>query len=116
MGWFFHNGFGVRRDLKKARTWYEIAARRRDPRAWFSLGQLAFDQLEFVEALSWFRRAVRSEHPRSAYYLGRMYLEGLGVTRDPSKAAELLRAASQLGVKPAGRLFRSRRFAALRRG
>src|SRR5687767_7382393 len=54
MGWFFHNGVGVRQDLEKARTWYEIAARRRDPRAWFSLGQLAFDQREFVEALSWF--------------------------------------------------------------
>ena len=114
-GWFFHNGFGVRRDLQKARHWYLKAARRGEKRASFNLGQLAFDRGDFALASRWFRKAVRQGHTRSLYYLGRLHLFGLGVEQDTRKGAQFLRRAAREGIIPAKRLVASARFRSLTR-
>jgi TPR repeat protein len=113
MGWFYHNGFGVGRDLVKASRWYKIAARRGDAKAWFSLGQLAFDRGDFLHAATWFRKAARRQHARSIYYLGRLHLDGLGVEQNTRKGARFLRTAVGLGVPAAKRLLDSARFKTL---
>ena len=109
MGWFYYNGIGVRQDLRSARTWYERSAQHAEPRAWFSLGQLALDRQEFKSAAGWFQRAARRQHPRATYQLGRLYLDGRGVRQDVEHAVNLLESAAKLGVMPARRLLLSKR-------
>jgi hypothetical protein len=38
MGWFYLNAVGIERNVDRARKWYRKSARRREPRAMFSLG------------------------------------------------------------------------------
>src|SRR6266568_3555868 len=47
MGWFYLNGLGVEQDTEQARRWYRKSARQGDPRAMFSLGQMAYDEQDF---------------------------------------------------------------------
>lgn len=110
MGWFYHNGIGVERNLRRARLWYRRAARAKNASAQFSLGQLAYDDDEFVEAAVWFRQAVRRRHPRAGYYLARLYLDGRGVRRNVATASKLLSDAVRYELPEAKRLLHSKRF------
>ena len=110
MGWFYYNGIGVERDLRKARSWYRIAAENGEPGAAFSLGQLALDRRDYGSAAAWFQRAVCARHGRAAYYLGRLYLDGHGIGRDIRRAGVFLERAAKSGVGPARRLLQSKRF------
>jgi len=115
MGWFYCNGIGVSQNLRRARFWYRRAARASDPSAWFSLGQLAYEAGNYVEAATWFRKAVRRSHMRSSYYLARLYLDGRGVRQNITGAVKLLREAAQHGHPEARRLLRSKRLRSARK-
>jgi hypothetical protein len=104
-GWFYHGGRGVKRDLSKAKVWYLKAAKKGDTSAMFSLGQMAYDNRSFAEALHWFTKAAKTGHPRSNYYLGAMLLWGKGVAPDPFRAKNCLEAAVNSGVGYARRVL-----------
>lgn len=70
MGWFYFNGYGTTQDLRKAERWYRRSARLGEPKAMFSLGQLAYKEKMFEVALQWFERAHKHDHIRSLYWLG----------------------------------------------
>jgi TPR repeat protein len=106
MGWFYLNGVGTKRDIEKSKKWYRESARRREPKAMFSLGQIAYDQRDFSGALRWFTRASESGHVRSLYWLGKLYWRGHGVERDQKHAKELFHRAAGCKVPEAQRLLR----------
>ena len=106
MGWFYLNGVGIRRDVEKARKWYRDSARRGEPKAMFSLGQIAFDESDFSSALQWFTRASESGHFRSLYWLGKLYWRGNGVQQDQRQARRLFHKAATKKVAEAQRLLR----------
>ncbi len=106
MGWFYLNGVGVTRDIECARRWYRDSARRGDARAMFSLGQIAYDELDHSEALLWFRRASDAGHHRSLYFIGRHYCRGDGLEQDKKEAIKYFHRAASHKVKEAQRVLR----------
>lgn len=106
MGWFYLNGAGVDRSIEKAKKWYRESARRGEPKAMFSLGQIAYDERDFAEALRWFTRASEAGHARSLYWIGKLYWRGHGVERDQKRAKRLVHQAATRKVAEAQRLLR----------
>ena len=106
MGWFYLNGVGVERDIEKAKRWYRESARRGEPRAMFSLGEIAYYERDFSDALQWFTRASKAGHVLSLYWLGKLYWRGQGVERDQKQAKRLFHQAATRKVPEAQRLLR----------
>jgi TPR repeat protein len=89
MGWYYLSGVGVACDLALAKQWYRKAAAQKEPRAMFSLGQIACREGVIDEALVWLQRASTAGHARSFYLLAKLYWRGHGV-RQNVRMAELL--------------------------
>jgi TPR repeat protein len=106
MGWFYLNGVGVERDVKRARKWYRESARRGEPKAMFSLGQIAYDERDFSDALMWFTRAAEAGHARSLYWLGKLYWRGQAVDQDQKQAMRHFHSAAMNKVREAQRVLR----------
>lgn len=91
LGESYYKGNGVQRDPNKAvqlyRQSYELNNK---SYAAFELGRIYFDQWEnYHEAKKWFEITVaQNSHDKSwaSFYLGDMYLNGLGVRQDCTKA------------------------------
>lgn len=106
MGWFYLNGVGVERDIERARQWYRKSARQGDPRAMFSLGQMAYDDRNYADAEIWFKRAVENGHAVSLFWLGKLYWRGNGVPEDQKQAISMFQQAAGRKVPAAQRLLR----------
>lgn len=108
MGWFYFNGFGTPQDLRRAERWYRRSARLGDPRAMFSLGQIAYDEKVFEVAQHWFDLAQKHGHIRSLYWLGKLHWRGQGVPCNRVKATQLFEQAARANDPEAKRLMRFR--------
>jgi TPR repeat protein len=108
MGWFYFNGFGTPQDLRSAERWYRRSARLGEPKAMFSLGEIAYDEKMFEVALQWFERAHKHGHIRSLYWLGKLHWRGQGVPQDRVKANKLFEQAARANDPEAKRLMRFR--------
>jgi TPR repeat protein len=106
MGWFYLNGVGVEQDREQAQRWYRKSARQGDPRAMFSLGQMAYDERDYVDALVWFRRAADKGHARSLFWIGKLFWRGQGVPEDRKQARVLFQKAGAEKVSEARRVLR----------
>ena len=106
MGWFYLNGVGVERNVERARRWYRESARRGEPRAMFSLGQIAYGDGDFSDALTWFTRASEAGHVRSFYWLGKLHWRGHGVEQDRKQAMRCFHHAASSKVAEAQRALR----------
>lgn len=106
MGWFYFNGLGVPLDLRQAERWYRRSARLGEPKAMFSLGQIAYDKTSFGGARQWFVMAHKHGHKRSPYWLVRLYWRGQGVPCDRVKAMKLFEQAARANDYEATRLMR----------
>lgn len=106
MGWFYLNGIGVARDVKLACKWYRESARRGKSKAMFSLGQIAYDEGDYLEALRWFERALKKGHHRSGYFIGKLHWKGRGMNKDKKKAIKYFHAAASHKVKEAQRVYK----------
>jgi len=106
MGWFYSNGFGTPCDLQQAERWYRRSARLGDPKAMFSLGQIAYDEKSFEAARQWFEMAHKHGRTRALYWLGKLYWRGQGVTQDRVKAMKLFEQAARANDYEAMRLMR----------
>jgi TPR repeat protein len=103
MGWFYLNGVGVDRDPHAAERWYRKSAREGEPRAMFSLGQMAYERRDDDEALAWFTRAFAAGHVRSGYWLGKLHWRGRAVSRSRPRAMALFHQAAAGGAREARR-------------
>jgi uncharacterized protein len=106
MGWFYLNGVGVEQDSERAQRWYRKLARQGDSRAMFSLGQMAYDERDYVDALMWFRRAADKGHARSLFWIGKLFWRGQGVPEDRKQARALFQKAGTEKVSEAQRVLR----------
>ena len=103
MGWYYLNGIGVARDIAEANKWYRKSARLGEPRAMFSLGQIAYVQRDFSAAMRWFQRAAKAGHSRSVFWIGKLHWHGRGVKENKSAASRLFNEAAAKKVKEARR-------------
>jgi TPR repeat protein len=94
MGWFYLNGVGVEQDPELARRWYRKSARQGDSRAMFSLGQMAYDEQDYVDALLWFGRVADKGHATSLFWIGKLLWRGDGAPEDRKRAMALFQKAA----------------------
>ena len=106
MGWFYFNGCGTEKDLRQAERWYLRSARAGEPRAMFSLGEIACDEGAFEAAHRWFEMALKHGHARSGYWLGKLHWRGQGVPADRARAMKLFEKAARANDPEAKRLMR----------
>jgi len=111
MGWYYLGGIGVEKSHEQARKWYRKSARHGEPMAMFSLGRIAYIELDFTESLLWFGRAVEAGHSRSLYWIGKHHWFGQGVPKNRKEALRLFHVAANKKVIAARRVlkFLSRR-------
>jgi TPR repeat protein len=106
VGWYYLNGVGVPEDVEEARAWYKKSARQGDPRAMFSLGNIAYLERDNSDALRWFKQAVDHKHYRSIFWIGKLYWHGRGVGEDKKQAMLLFNEAASHKVKEAQRTLK----------
>lgn len=69
--------------------------------AQYRLGADYFASGDIHAAIEWLTRAADQDFPDAQNMLGIIYVNGIGVTCQPAKAAELFAVAAQLGLKEA---------------
>ena len=106
IGWHYLNGIGVEADVDEAERWYKKSARQGEPRAMFSLGQIAYSGGDAAAALTWFERASELKHARSLYWIAKLYWRGHGVDRDQHKSLKFLQDAAARRDPEARRVLR----------
>jgi uncharacterized protein len=106
MGWYYLNGIGVPQDLDLARYWYTKSARSGEPKAMFSLGQMAYSAREWEAALRWFAKAADKGHARSLFWIGKLRWRGNGIDKDRREAMALFQRAADAKVLEAKRALR----------
>ncbi len=111
LAWHYHNGFGIRKDLKSAKRCYSACfATEYSDSAYFGMGQIAYeDDGDYKAAFEFFMNAARKGHAKACYFLGRMYFEGRGVEKDAMQAGIFLKKAIRKEPR-AKRLLKSRKF------
>ncbi len=100
LGLMAMDGRGQPKDEKAGRAWLEQAARKGQPSASYNLAliQLAGSKPEdLAAAVANFRTAAEAEVPAAQYALGVLYLQGKGVARDTTQAAQWFRRAADNG-------------------
>jgi TPR repeat protein len=106
MGWHYLNGVGVERNLPLALSWYRKSARQGEPRAMFSLGQMAYYSRDYAEAGVWLDRALRKGHARSGCWLAKVTWRLAQTKQDRAWAVKLLQEAAAKNVQEAKVLVR----------
>jgi len=105
LGWMYHTGKGVKKDLSIAFSWYEKAAQKNHPVAQNNLG-VFYEQGLHVDknaskAAKWYKEAAEWGYSFAQYNLGMLYLEGRGVKKDEKEAQYWLQIAALQGVQQA---------------
>lgn len=99
VGELLANGFGVKRDEKRAAHWYKLAADAGNREAIYALGLLYLQGRGVVqnreEAARRFRDAAERGQPAAAYNLAVLYLEGKVFPRDVLAAMRWFRVGAE---------------------
>lgn len=92
---------GMPEDMTIARRWLLAAAAKGHMVAQFNLGLMSergqSTPADPVAAIAWYEKAAEQNFPLAIQSLARCYLEGIGVVRNPAKAAEQLLRLAQNG-------------------
>jgi len=88
VGLYYHNGRGVKQDLKLAIYWYEKAAMKDDRDALYHLAMILMKEpnQDFSVIFKLLERAALLNHPNAQYNLAVMYQKGDGVTQNEQLA------------------------------
>jgi uncharacterized protein len=97
LGWMYHAGQGVERNLTEAQKWYEKAATTESPQAQFYLGTLYRAKGEYQQAFEWLKRSASQGYSPAMYFLGQLYCVGEGVELNRAKAFQYFEQAADKG-------------------
>jgi TPR repeat protein len=105
LGWMYHTGNGVTRDIQQAMGWYTLAAEQNHAIAQNNLAVFYENGQGVIPdnkaAFSWYKKSAESGYPYAQYNLGRMYAQGLGTRKNIKEAIYWWRSASRHKVKKA---------------
>lgn len=90
-------GMGTNVDLVQAQDWYRRAANCGSIPASYELGRILFELKNYAKSKEAFDVGEAHDYAPSINMLGMMYLRGLSVEKNISRARELLERASGLG-------------------
>jgi len=102
---YLYENYEHKKDLNKALSLYEYAAKKGLANAMYNLGVLYFFSKEitqdYTKAFFWFNQASLKKHVKAQYCLGLLYEEGLGVEKNIEKAHKLYKISAYAGYKKA---------------
>jgi localization factor PodJL len=105
VGTLFERGLGVGADAKRARVWYQRAAKQGNVKAMHNLAVLSAGSEsgspDYAAAAQWFTEAAEHGLADSQYNLGIFYENGLGVAKDAIVAFKWYALAARSGDKDA---------------
>lgn len=106
LGWMYHIGKGVKKNLKTALKWYIKAAKQEHVIAQNNLGVFHEQGLGGRKknsrlAAKWYRQAAEVGYAFAQYNLGKLYQQGNGVKKDIDEAIFWLQIAALQGVEQA---------------
>lgn len=105
IAWMFHTGKGVKKNMRRAVTWYRIAADNNHIIAQNNLGVMYEQGVQvrksYKKAAKYYREAALMGYSFAQYNLGMLYLSGKGVKKNRNEAIYWLEIASLQGVKEA---------------
>lgn len=105
IGWMFHTGNGVKKDLPTAAAWYRLAADQGHEIAQNNLGYFYEKGLNgpvsLKKAAIWYEMSADQGYAYAQYNLGMLYAEGRGVKKNIETAKYWLRIASRQKVDQA---------------
>jgi len=97
LGVLYLNGFGVKKDINKAISFFERAGLQGSVLALFSLGKIYLQKKDYKRAISWFKKAAINNHKDSQNAIGLIYLSGKIVKRDYKKAFYWIKKVADTG-------------------
>src|SRR5260370_12582558 len=97
LGHAFRNGIGAAIDVDKSENWYRKASDGGSALASGILGAYYFDKTQYSLAEEYFKTSASRNYLPGLFRLGIMYLDGLGVDRQPQKGRQYLEQATALG-------------------
>jgi TPR repeat protein len=101
LGYAYHFGVGVDKNVYQAIEWYRKAGNYSHPAAQTNLGYIYETGPEAVkdlhEAVKWYMRAAVSGNPEGAFNLGLAYLHGTGVNQSIDDARQWIGRAANAG-------------------
>ncbi len=103
LGVYYEDGMGVRRNLKEAVRYYELAAKNECPYAFHNLATfyrrgVGGLKQDYKKALSLYKKAIRmQDDPLSYLSLAQMFFNGFGVKKNKRRALSLLQTAADKG-------------------
>ncbi|MCI9330685.1 MAG: sel1 repeat family protein [Oscillibacter sp.] len=97
LGKAYRDGLGVLPDDEKAEEWFRCSAAIGNVKSQYALGKLLQEQGRLSEAVAWYEHACKSDSQYAQYSLGKMYFLGNGVSKDVSRAIQLLTSSANQG-------------------
>ena len=86
LGWMYYRGKGVTQNIQKARDCFKQSAETGDAEGYYYLGLLEHFANNQAIALEYYTRSVELGGASAFYELGLLYIQGVGIMRNPAKA------------------------------
>lgn len=91
------NELGIKKDRKKAMTYYAMAAKENVALAQYALGNMYQEVNEGTNAIFWWTMASKQKEKKATYAIADAYFNGKGVKKDLEKARTYYKEAFQQG-------------------
>ncbi|MCM1021862.1 MAG: sel1 repeat family protein [Muribaculum sp.] len=91
------HGIGAKKDLAKAATYYEKAAKKGSVDAQRELAMYLLNANKPAEAYKWFQKAADKGSLPCIFYCGKLLMEGKGVKKDPQQGMIYILKAADAG-------------------
>ena len=106
VGWYYHHGEGVAKNLKKACEYYRRAAEAGEARAQEALGEIyvrgELDSKEDYEnGVFWLEKAAAQGRAQAQYEMALLYKDGRGLPQSIARYLFLMHASAVNGFRPA---------------
>lgn len=102
-GKMLENGWNGHKDVKKAETYYLMAAKENVSKAQYALGKMYQKAQEFASAYFWFSMASKQKEKDATYELANAYFYGYGTKKDEKKALKCYQEAFEQGYLDAAK-------------
>ena len=106
LGGLYFLGVGEERNLDTAMQYFEKAAAKGHAAAQNGVGRCHYEKGRYEEAFKWHTKSAAQGYANAEINLGLLYEDGLGVTKDISKAIEWYTKAAEKGVVIAAKCLR----------
>ncbi len=98
LGDCYFNGFGVKKDLKKAKSYYSQSSTQGSAKG---LADCFFAEKDYENATKWYKKAAKAKDGESQKMLADCYFNGWGVQQDYTEATYWYKKALASGIKSA---------------